>query len=265
MIHKKEAKEGDYRISVLINTLNEADRIRSCVESLRWADEVVVVDMQSTDGTDELARDLGCKVFTHQKMGYVEPARHFGVANTSNEWVLILDADETVSEATPSKLHEIIQFEQFSGVRIPRKNYWRGKFLNCCGWYPDAQLRFMRKSRSRFPTLIHHQPEVEGEILSLPADGEHFLVHDAVSSWASRFEKLARYAKFSAEAMSQKGRSIGVVGVFLRTIFAFTVNYLIKGGILQGELGLFLSLERACATFMKYSCLWETQRDDGNS
>jgi glycosyltransferase involved in cell wall biosynthesis len=256
---------GACGFSVLINTLNEADKIRTCVESVRWADEVIVVDMESDDGTADLARQMGCKVFNHKRMGYVEPARQFGVQQASYDWVLILDADETVSEATSVALREIAKAEKVSGVKLPRKNHWKGRFLNCCGWYPDRQLRFLRKTHSSFPTLIHHQPEVHGEIVSLPADGECFLIHDAVVSWASRLEKLARYGKFSADAMKQKGRSIGVLGIFLRTTTAFIVNYILKGGVLQGWLGLFLSMERACATFMKYTCLWEMRSNDKNA
>lgn len=256
---------GACGISVLINTLNEADKIRICVESVRWADEVIVVDMESDDGTADLARGMGCKVFNHKRMGYVEPAREFGVQQTSFDWILILDADETVSEKTPAKLREVAQAGSASGVKLPRKNHWKGRFLKCCGWYPDRQLRFLRKMDSKFSTLIHHQPEVQGEIVSLPADGEFFLIHDAVLSWASRLEKLARYGKFSSDAAKQKGRSVGVFGVFARTVAAFVVNYLFKGGIFQGELGLFLSMERACATFMKYTCLWEMRSNDENA
>lgn len=252
-------------ISVLINTLNEAENIRFCVESVKWADEIIVVDMQSDDATADLARQMGCKVYTHERMGFVEPARQFGVCKTSHDWVLILDADERVSEKTHHKLREIARSAKSSGIVLPRKNYWKGRFLNCCGWYPDSQLRFLRKTHSKFPALIHHQPEVQGEIVSLPANGECFLIHDAVVSWASRLEKLARYGKFSADAMKRKGRSIGVLGIFVRTTTAFVVNYFIKGGVLQGWLGLFLSMERACATFMKYTCLWEMRSNDKNA
>ena len=150
-------------ISVLINTLNEAENIRFCVESVKWADEIIVVDMQSDDATADLARQMGCKVYTHERMGFVEPARQFGVCKTSHDWVLILDADERVSEKTHHKLREIARSGKSSGIVLPRKNYWKGRFLNCCGWYPDSQLRFLRKTHSKFPTLIHHQPEVQGE------------------------------------------------------------------------------------------------------
>lgn len=252
-------------ISVLINTLNEADKIRACVESVRWADEIVVVDMQSHDGTAEMARELGCKVFIHDRMGFVEPARQFGVSHTLHDWVLVLDADETVSEPTHLVLKNILKRGDVSGVKLPRKNHWKGQFLNCCGWYPDSQLRFVRKSHSQFPKLIHHQPEVNGTILTLPANGDCFLIHDAVLSWSTRLEKLARYGKFSAEGLTQRGRSTGVLGILGRSISAFVINYFVKGGILRGKFGLFLSMERACATFIKYTCLWEMSDNDEDS
>ena len=252
-------------ISILINTLNEFHNLRACVESVKWADEILVVDMESTDGTVELATELGCKVLTHPRMGLVEPARQFGALQTSNEWVLILDADETVSEETSQRLREIALAENVSGVRIPRKNHWKGRFLRCCGWYPDTQLRFIRKGHSQFSKIIHHQPEVNGKVITLPSDGNCFLIHKAVTSWSARLEKLARYGRFSADALTQKGRRIGAKGIFVRAVSTFLVNYLLKGGFLNGQLGLFLSMERACASFMKYTSLWDVCCDDENA
>jgi glycosyltransferase involved in cell wall biosynthesis len=252
----------DLGISVLINTRNECHNLRACVESVKWADEILVVDMESEDGTPELARELGCRVLTHERMGFVEPARQFGASHTSYEWVLILDADETVSERSEQMLRQISRSSEVAGVKLPRKNHWKGRFLDCCGWYPDSQLRFLRKSCAHFPKLIHHQPEVVGVIQTLPPDGDHFLIHDAVPSWSARFEKLARYGRFSADAMLERRRTVGVVGIFFRVLFAFLAHYLLKGGFLKGELGLFLSMERACASFIKYTSLWEVCRDD---
>jgi glycosyltransferase involved in cell wall biosynthesis len=252
-------------ISVLINTLNEEGRIKACIDSLRWADEIVVVDMFSDDSTADVASQMGCKVFSHQRMGFVEPARQFGIDQTTHDWVLILDADEMVSVETPRRLREIADGGVFSAVLLPRKNYWNGQFLKCCGWYPDAQLRFLKKSQTRFPKLIHHQPEVAGEVLCLPSSGPCYLVHDAVSSWSSRFEKLARYGRFSADAMDQKGRKVGIYGIFTRTILSFLLNFLVKGGVFRGQMGLFLSMERAFATFVKYVCLWEIRSHNGRA
>jgi glycosyltransferase involved in cell wall biosynthesis len=127
-------------ISVLINTLNEEVRIKACIDSLTWADEIVMVGMLSDDSTAKVASQMGFKVFSHPRMGFVEPARQFGIDQTTNEWVLILDADDMVSVETPKRLREIADGGVFSAVLLPRKNYWNGLFLKCCGCFGSASV-----------------------------------------------------------------------------------------------------------------------------
>lgn len=244
-------------ISVIINTLNEAHNIQSCVESVRWADQIIVVDMMSDDDTAEIASKLGCEVYQHRREGYVEPARHFAVSKARNQWVFILDADERCSKALSDWMQTELSAQGFSAYRIPRRNYLRKTWLKCCGWYPDEQLRLLLKDKATFSTVIHRAPEIEGPILNLPTSGEACLQHHAVPSLKDRFEKLVRYGQIAADAQAERGKSVSGAGVFLRVIWAFCSAYFLKGGIFNGSLGVVLSLERAMSTFIKYAFLWE--------
>jgi len=244
-------------ISVVINTLNEAHNIQRCVESIRWADQIIVVDMMSDDGTAELALTLGCEVYEHKREGYVEPARHFAVSKARNPWVLILDADECCSEGLAHWIQTELPAQKFSAIRIPRRNYLRNTWLRCCGWYPDEQLRLLLKESATFSTVIHRAPEIKGPVLTLAASGEACIQHFAVPSLRDRFEKLVRYGQIAADGLADHGKSVSGAALFLRVAWAFCGAYFLKGGILNGSLGVVLSLERAMSTFMKYAFLWE--------
>ncbi len=244
-------------VSVIINTLNEAHHISGCVESVRWADQIIVVDMMSDDATADLAANLGCEVHSHKREGYVEPARHFAVSKARNSWVLILDADERCSSALAQWIQTELPAQKYAAFRIPRRNYLRNTWLRCCGWYPDEQLRLLLKERATFSTIIHRAPEIRGEILDLPTSGELCLHHYAVPSLRDRFEKLVRYGQIAAESPQEHTKTVSGASLCLRVFWSFFNAYFFKGGIKNGTLGMVLSLERAMATFIKYTCLWE--------
>jgi glycosyltransferase involved in cell wall biosynthesis len=245
-------------ISVIINTFNEERQIRGCIESVRWADQIVVVDMMSDDSTAEIAGELGCEVYTHKREGYVEPARQFAVSKARHPWVLIIDADERCSDALAKWIQTQLSGQTFSAFRIPRRNYLKETWLKCCGWYPDSQLRLLLKDKATFSTIIHRAPQIRGEIHNLPASGEICLHHYAVPSLRDRFEKLVRYGQIAADGSSDQGKTVSGLGLFLRVAWSFWGSYLLKGGILNGSLGLVLSLERAMSTFIKYTLIWES-------
>ena len=147
-----------------------------------------------------------------------------------------------------------------AAVRIPRRNFYRGQWLTCCGWFPDAQLRLMRRERVRYSERIHRAPEVKGEILALPARGEAYLSHLVFDTWEARIAKDNKYSTIAAEAMAREGRKIGAAGLLGRTAAAFLNVYLLQGGFRCGALGVALAWERAFATYLKYAKLWELQQ-----
>lgn len=252
--------QGKPLVSVVINTLNEAEKITACVESVRWADEIVVVDMMSDDQTAERARRLGCRVYAHDRMGYVEPAREFAVSKARNDWVLILDADEICSQGLRDWIVGKCEEAYYAAVSIPRRNYMNGRWIRCCGWYPDSQVRLLRKSCTTFSKEIHQSPRIDGRTLEIPASSTACIEHAAVVSMSERLAKLATYSEISARFAFEHDRTCSAVMLLLRTLWAFVSSYLLRGGLFAGSLGLVLSLERANATFMKYVCLWDKTR-----
>jgi glycosyltransferase involved in cell wall biosynthesis len=244
-------------VSVVINTLNEERQIQGCIESVRWADQIVVVDMMSSDNTAEIAGKLGCEVYAHKREGYVEPARQFAISKARHPWVLVIDADERCSTALATWIKTQLLGQQYSAFRIPRRNYMKDRWLKCCGWYPDSQLRLFRKDKATFSNIIHRAPLIRGEVKNMPVIGEIYLQNHAVTSLMDRFEKLVRYGQIAADNSVNQGKRVSGIGLFLRVAWSFGSSYLLKGGIMNGSLGLVLSLDRAMATLIKYSLIWE--------
>jgi glycosyltransferase involved in cell wall biosynthesis len=247
-------------VSVVINTLNEAAHLPGCLESLRFSDDIVVADMHSEDRTAAIASEFGCRVVMCPRADYVEPARNFALAQARHPWALVVDADERVSPGLVAWMAAYLEDSRAAGVRLPRRNYYRGQWLTCCGWFPDAQLRLVRPARVRYSDRIHRAPDVDGEILELPADGEAYLSHLAFDTWESRIAKDNKYSTLSAQALALEGRRIGTAGLLGRPAGAFLNAYLLQGGFRRGTLGVSLAWERAFATYLKYAKLWELQQ-----
>ncbi|MGO8699033.1 MAG: glycosyltransferase family 2 protein [Limisphaerales bacterium] len=247
-------------VSVVINTLNEEANLPGCLESVRFSDDIVVADMQSEDRTVAIASDFGCRVATCPRADYVEPARNFALAQARHPWALVVDADERVSAGLVEWMASHLEGTAAAAVRIPRRNFYRGRWLTCCGWFPDAQLRLLRRERVQYSERIHRAPEVHGEVLALPANGEAYLSHLVFDTWESRIAKDNKYSTIAAEAMAREGRKIGAAGLLGRTMGAFLNAYFLQGGFRRGGLGAALAWERAFATYLKYAKLWELQQ-----
>jgi glycosyltransferase involved in cell wall biosynthesis len=247
-------------VSVVVNTFNEEARLPACLESVRWADDIVVVDMHSDDRTAQIAADFGCRVFQHERTSYVEPARNFALAQARHSWALVLDADESASPGLSTWINEKLPSTNAAAFRIPRRNFYRGQWLTCCGWFPDEQLRLFRRDCVSYSERIHRAPDVNGTIETLPLRGDAFIAHAAFDSLQSRFEKTAKYAAISGQAMFKEGRRTNAFSIVGATAAAFLTAYFLQGGIWYGGLGAVLSLERAMAVYFKYASLWEQQR-----
>jgi glycosyltransferase involved in cell wall biosynthesis len=150
------------RISVIINTYNEEANIQGCLECVKWADEIVVVDMYSTDRTVEIARRYTDKVLMHENVGYCEPARQFGIDNASHEWVFIVDADEYVPVALRRRIIRLLEEDRWDVIFVPRRNYFFGQPFSGvgCGPLQDMLPRVFRKPVLTWPTEVHALPEI---------------------------------------------------------------------------------------------------------
>ncbi len=247
-------------ISVIVNTLNEERHLPDCLQSLKWAQEIIVVDMHSEDRTREIAESFGCRFFLHERKGYVEPARNFAIQQARCDWVLVVDADERVSEGLSKWLISELATTTASAFRIPRRNHYGDLWMRHCGWFPDSQLRLFSRDKATYSDRIHRAPAIEGQIADLAASGEAYLTHRCFDNLESRFAKDNQYSTIAAMALSKEGRAVGALGILGRTIAATARAFFIQGGWRGGSLGVVLALERGTEAYFKYAKLWEANR-----
>lgn len=224
------------KISVVINTYNAERYLREVLESLKGFDEVVVCDMESTDRTLDIAREYGCKIVTFPKGEHkiCEPARDFAIHSASNDWVLVVDADELVPDALREYLYERINNGFEGALAVPRKNKFIG--LPAHGT-PDYQLRFFRQSRATWPAVIHARPETEKPVENIPTkDERYYLVHLDDATLSRRYDKMNRYSDY--EVPKRAHRHFGAMQLLFRPIWFFFRNLVIGGAWKDGRRGI---------------------------
>ncbi len=251
----------DKRISVVINTLNEEKNIEQAIKSVKWADEIIVCDMRSEDKTVEIAKKLGAKIFLYKKEGFVEPARNFAISKASNEWILILDADEQISETLAKRLQEIAQkMHQIDYIKIPRKNLIFGHWMKYCGWWPDYNIRFFKKGKIKWTNKIHRPPESLGQGLDLPAEEQFALIHYSYQTISQFLGRLDRYTTIQAEELKKEGYNFGWQDLFEKPLGEFLSRFFAMRGYKDGLHGLALSLLQAFSFLVMYLKLWEIEK-----
>jgi glycosyltransferase involved in cell wall biosynthesis len=243
-------------LTVLIPTYNERSNIDAAIQSVRWADEVFVVDSFSTDGTADRARELGVRVVQHE---YVNSAtqKNWAIPQATHEWVMILDADERV---TPELRRDIEGFLENAGgdraLRIYRKNHFMGRPIRYCGWQDDSVIRV-------FPRSFRYQErEVHADII---ADGpvrvaRGRLLHFTFVSFEQYMRKFDRYTTWAAGDRGRKTHRVGYIHLVGRPLARFVRQYFIRLGFLDGRAGLIICGLAAFSVFLKYAKLWERQQ-----
>lgn len=249
------------RISVVINTFNEEKNIERAINSVRWADEVIVCDMYSEDRTVTLAKKLGAKVVYHKKTRYVEPARNFTVSEASGDWILVLDADEEIPESLSNKLQEVANNPgTLTNVQIPRKNIIFGSWMKASFWWPDTHIRFFKKGTVIWNDKIHSKPEVKGEGLILPSEEALAIVHHHYSSVFQFIERMNRYTDIQADELKKEGYKFKWTDLVDKPLSEFLGRYFANKGFKDGLHGLSLSLLQAFSFLVVYLKLWEMDK-----
>jgi glycosyltransferase involved in cell wall biosynthesis len=250
------------RLSVCIITLNERANLERCLRSLRpmpaqiELSEIVVVDAESSDGTAELARELGAQVYTRQWPGY-GAQRNFGLAQCHGDWVLVLDADE---ETTPALLAEIGRAlsdvpPTVGGFRIPRRTFFLGKWIRSCGWWPVPQLRLLRKDARYDDAPIHESALVSGELRELREPMNHY----SYASLTQYVEKMNRYSSLTVETLSESHRRRCRSRMLTVPVKTFLKMFVVEQGFREGWHGFVLSSLTACSMFCVYAKAWESE------
>jgi glycosyltransferase involved in cell wall biosynthesis len=248
------------KISVVINTWNEEENIKRCLESVKWADEIIVVDMYSTDKTLEIAKKFGAKIFSHKYTYIVEPARNFALSKVTGDWVLILDADEEISPELAKTLKHLAEnHESLNYYRLPRKNIIFGKWIRHSLWWPDYVIRFFKKGSIRWSEKIHSVPLTRGEGHDLEAKEVNAIAHYNYTSISQYLSRLDRYTTIQAKDLMESGYKFSWQDMLKKPMGEFLSRFFVGESYKDGLHGLALSLLQAFSEVVKYLKVWEKE------
>lgn len=242
------------KISVIIITKNEEQNITDCLNTVKWADEIIIIDAESSDSTIELAKNFTDKVFIRKWNGYSDQ-KMYALSLAKNEWVLSLDADERITD----ELKNEILFSDLSiadGYKISRANYFLGRLIRGCGWSHDYQIRLFRKSKTKVTErMVHEGFIVDGKISELKSSMLHYSYrnfHDAVN-------KINKYSTLEAQEKYQRKKVNGFT-ILLNPFIAFVQFFIFRKGFIDGTYGLLVSIMHAMTKMMMHIKMWELQK-----
>ena len=246
------------KISVYIIAFNEVEKIKQCIESVLWADEIILADSNSSDGTTELAEKMGAKVYHIEFNGY-GMLRNEAISLCSNEWILSIDADERCTVDTKDEILKILSKPEFDIYKIPRKNFFMGKWIKYSGWYPNyRQPQLFRKGSMEYDLKPVHEGYInksgkeigrlENCIWQIPFKNFNEVIH-----------KANKYSSLGVEKLIVKNVKSSVSKAFFHGFWAFIKHYIFKLGFLDGGAGFVIAFGNFEGTFYRYIKLHERQ------
>ena len=241
------------KLTALILTYNEEETLDACLQSASWADETLVVDSFSTDRTLDIAQRFGARVLQHEFITHAKQ-KNWAIPQATHEWVLILDADERVTDELRNEIqHQLRTGPDHDLYIIYRRSFLFGREIKHCGWDRDKVIRFIHRDRCRYNNAsVHEEIEVNGT----PGVLQGKLLHYPYRSFDQFFVKFERYTTWAAQDLDQDGVKAGFINLFLRPWFRFFKTYVLRLGFLDGKAGLVLSGMLAFYVFVKYARLW---------
>ncbi|MBE0622753.1 MAG: glycosyltransferase family 2 protein [Burkholderiales bacterium] len=243
-------------LSVVIIAKNAAAQLGACLESASFADEILVVDSGSSDGTAELAAERGARVVQKEWLGF-GAQKQFAVEAARNDWVLCLDADERVSADLRASILAELAAPAVSAYAMPRCNRFMGRWLRHGEGYPDWSLRLFDRRRARWSNdPVHEKVLTDTPVVRLKGD----LLHDSAESLAGYLDKQNRYTSMQAEVLFKAGKRAGVAQLLLSPALRFLKFYFLRLGFLDGTAGLVHIVIGCCNSFHKYAKLMALQR-----
>lgn len=250
------------KLSVIIITKNEASNIRDCLQSVAWADEIIVVDSNSTDDTVSICKELGAQVYVHDWPGFgIQKSRALGYAK--NDWVLSLDADERVTPELQAEIEKTLCATNitFNAYNISRLSNFCGRFMRHSGWYPDLLPRLFKRGKASFSDdLVHERLIIDGEVGQL----QGILLHYSFEDMAEVLQKVNQYSSAGAVMMFKRGKRTTLAGAVMRGIWSFIRTYFLRAGFLDGQKGFMLAVSNAEGTYYRYIKLLFMQENNGS-
>lgn len=238
-------------ISAVIITLNEESNIKRCISSVKGvADEIVVIDSESTDRTVEIAESMGASVFIHPFEGYHQQ-KNYGISKASHPYILSLDADEALSLQLEASILKVKDSLDYDGYTFNRLNHYCGTWIKHSNWYPDRKLRLFNREKGRWGGINPH----DRFILKKGTRKKHLkgdLLHWVLDSYEDHIEKANRFSTIAAEEYFRLGRRTGIAGMIFRMCWRFFKAYILRGGFRDGYNGFAISSLSAYSSFLKY-------------
>ncbi|MDD2774376.1 MAG: glycosyltransferase family 2 protein [Gallionella sp.] len=235
-------------LSIILIAKNESANIDACLESVAWADEIIVVDSGSTDDTIARCLDHGAKVYAHDWQGFgIQKNRALSYA--TQDWVFSIDADERVTPELRDAIVAAMAQPDFSAYRLSRLSNYCGRFMRHSGWYPDHILRLFKRGEARFnDALVHETIVFNGEAGMLSGE----LLHYSYDNFEQVLNKNNAYSTAAAQMKYQQGKSASLTGAVLRGLWAFFRTYCLRMGFLDGRQGFMVSVSNAEETYYRY-------------
>ena len=231
------------KVSVVYVTFNESKKLKRSLDSVKdFASEIVIVDLGSSDGVEDVAKEFQAKVYNHEKVPYVELIRSYAISKANGSWVMILDPDEVVSKSLVVWLKKLINnvTNTTVAVNIPRKNIFFGKWIRHTNFWPDRQIRFFQKDLVAWPKRIHIYPIVRGLVVDLPADPNLALQHFGYDNYSDFWQRQKRYSTIEASNLHHEGIKGSIFRLIWSPLKIFLVRFIKHQGFIDGTEGLFL-------------------------
>ncbi|MBC7499520.1 MAG: glycosyltransferase family 2 protein [Herminiimonas sp.] len=238
------------KLSVIIITRNEGANIQACLDSVRFANQWIIVDSGSTDDTVAIARAAGATVIETQDWPGFGPQKNRALDAAGGEWVLSLDADERISDALAAEIQAIIAASKESSYAIPRLSSFCGQFIRHSGWYPDHIVRLFRRHSARFSTDLVHERVIVNQ--GLTGTLREHIVHYSYRNDDDYLRKLVQYSSLGAEQAFAAGKRSSYPNAILHAVAAFLRSYVFKRGFLDGRAGLMVAICSLETTYHKY-------------
>jgi len=241
-------------VSVYILTFNNLRTIERCLKSLDWAEELVIVDSGSTDGTYEICQRHTDKLYRREFQGHRDQYQ-YAADLTTRQWIMFVDADE---EVPPELVEEIggmlkSRAEDVDGFFVYRRTYYLGKWIRYGGWYPDGEIRLYRRDKGRWEGGLHAKIVVGGKVSKLKSRYLHYTYRNITD----QIQTIDKYSRIAAEDMAQRGEKFSFFKLLFHPPFRFIKEYLFKSGFRDGLPGLIITVSTMFYVFIKYAKLWE--------
>ena len=245
------------KLSVLLPTFNNEAIARDCLESVKWADEILVVDSFSTDHTLDICREYGARIIQHE---YIQSAKqkNWAIPQCANEWVLQIDTDERLEPALAEEIQAILREPpaDVNGYRMPFKHHILGEWVRVAGLYPEYHLRLFRKTAGRFEEKqVHAHVRVPGRVDTL----QHHILHYGMTSISKQLGNIDRYSRYQADELNKRGKKFHWYHLAVRPFAIFGYYYFWRLGFTAGYRGLLIAMVNTTYDFWAHAKLWEVQ------